>query len=74
MAPHGERPKFKICFLEIVSPDKYNIHVRRRLCSQISLSVICFVILPVSEQDYCKSNKLISLKLDVMIQPIGRTD
>jgi len=41
---------------------------RRRLCDQASLSVIC----SVCEQDYCKSNQLISLKLGLMIRPTNR--
>jgi len=35
-------------------------------------SVCRFVCLSVCEQDYCKSNQLISLKLDVVIGPISR--
>jgi len=41
---------------------------RRRLCDQCCLSVI----LSVSKQHYCKSNQLISLNHDVMIEPTSR--
>jgi len=37
-----------------------------------NLSVIHSVVHPVCEQDYCKSNEPISLKLGVMIGPTSR--
>ena len=40
------------------------------LCNQVGL----YVILSVCEQDYCKSNRLISLKLGVMIGPTNRSN
>ena len=40
------------------------------LCNQVGL----YVILSVCEQDYCKSNRSISLKLGVMIGPTNRSN
>jgi len=36
------------------------------------LSVVRSFVLSVCEQDYCKSNQPISVKLDVMIRPTSR--
>jgi len=43
---------------------------RAEICAKVGLSVVR----SICEQNYSKSNQLISLKLDVMIEPIiGRT-
>ena len=42
------------------------------VCLSFVLSVCLSVCLCVCEQDYCKSNQLISLKLGIMIGPINR--
>ena len=44
----------------------------RTLCDHCGLSVFLSFVYSVCEQDYCKSNLPISLKLGVMIGPTNR--